>query len=83
MKFPKIFRKDRRGESPIKGLILVLLLVVIGASLFTTVYTTSHSAQNATTDTGQKSMLGLLPMIFILLLIVGAFIVLIKSLDVI
>ena len=79
----KILHRDKRGESPVKGLIMVLLLIVIGAALFTTIYTTSNTAKNATTDAGQKSMLGLLPMIFILLLVVGAFVVLIKSLDVI
>jgi uncharacterized BrkB/YihY/UPF0761 family membrane protein len=76
-------RKDRRGETAFKGMIMILLLVVVGVALFTTVVVSSNSGANATTDTGQKSMMHLVPMLFILVIIVGAFVVLIKSLDII
>jgi hypothetical protein len=66
----------------VKTLIMIMLLVVIGLTLFSVVDQQATDAAANTTGASQ-SMILLVPMLFVLVIVVGIFVALLKQFDVI
>jgi len=64
---------NRKGEGAMKEVFLALIIIVVGLALISTVVVSSNAGANATTSySGANGIVKLMPVIFVVIILLGA-----------